>query len=424
MRDLILLAFIFGTLLVAMRYPFVALLLWGWFTLAAPQQSTYFANALSINTVIAVVAIGALAVHGEFGRARLTGVSWLLLAFLGWLGIAQMCSLAPSESALYTDRFVKVVAFVFLCSITATSRLRVHALLWLLVLTIGFYGAKGGLFTILTLGQTHLFGPDNTILYDNNHLGIAMAAMLPLMVYVAHRARHGHIKTAAWIVLGLTTIAIVGTQSRGAFLTTAVVGLLFWWRSHRKVLFGGLAALAALPSLIMLPSTWTDRMGTIAEASQDASFTGRVDAWVINWELALANPITGTGMRVPYIPEVAATVSDRTPRAAHSIYFEVLGGTGFVGLALYLGLFAVTMRTARKTEKTWAGTWRADLARYGQISLIAFGVGGASASMEMWEGYLMVMALLSLTARSFEKAPSHSPTHTWTRMGQTVPSAP
>ena len=129
---------------------------------------------------------------------------------------------------------------------------------------------------------------------------------------------------------------------------------------------------------------------------------GRVDAWVINWKLAKQSPLTGAGLRNSYQKEIAAAVdSERAERAraAHSIYFEILGGAGFVGLAIYLSIFATAFFSAwaiylsRKNPQL--APWKANFAYYAQMSLVVFGIGGASTSMEMWDGYLVVIALVA-----------------------------
>jgi len=116
---------------------------------------------------------------------------------------------------------------------------------------------------------------------------------------------------------------------------------------------------------------------------------GRVDAWVINTKFALENPLTGAGLRNPYREDLAKKVdAERAPRAkaGHSIYFEVLGGTGFVGFFIYMAMLAsgFFMAHALSREKRNHDTprWIRRLAYYLQISLAVFAIGGASASME------------------------------------------
>ena len=403
MRDLILVAFLAAGLLTTIRYPFAGLLLWAWFTLATPHQAAYAAGQLPLNMVIAAVTFIAFFWHGEFGRVRLTTLSWIILAFTAWLGVSQAASLWPENSAEPADRLLKIMIFVFLCSVTTTSRLRFHALLWVFALVMGFHGAKGGAFTLATLGQGRYEGIPNTILFDNNHMGIALAASLPIFFYLARQSGERLVRWGVWLVIALTVIGIVGTHSRGALLSLLALGGWLWLRSDRKILGAAAAAVLAVSALPLLPTDWTERMETITEADEDASFQGRVDAWVINWELAKAHPVTGAGLRNSYESWISSQVSARTPRAAHSVYFEILGGMGFVGLALYLGMLGYGFLTARRAERQYAeapgGRWRARFGRQAQASLVVFCVGGASVSLEMWEGYLLVIALVSALAR-------------------------
>jgi O-antigen ligase len=139
---------------------------------------------------------------------------------------------------------------------------------------------------------------------------------------------------------------------------------------------------------------------------------GRVDAWHINTELALAHPFTGAGLRNSYDKEIAATV-DRaraaSAKAAHSIYFEVLGGTGFVGLTVFLTIlataFLTTLRLQKMKSDASADPWVAPFAYYAQISLAVFCVGGAAVSMEMWDGLYILIALVA-AARRIANVPS------------------
>ena len=401
MRDLILIAFIFGGLLLALRYPFTGLLLWAWFTLATPHQAAYAANTIPLNTIIAGVTFISFFLHGEFYKVRPTLLMVLMGSFAAWLWLSQLQSLDPQNSAPYFDRFIKVLIFIFLCMMVVTDKLRFHALLWLFAIVMGFYGAKGGLYTLLTFGQNIYYGLPESILYDNNHLGIALASTLPLFLYLQGQTTHPSVKWGIRLVFVLSIIAILGTHSRGAFVSLTIFAGFIWLRSQRKILLMCLGLLIATPTLVVLPENWFDRMSTIQDAENDESFMGRVDAWWINYKLAREHPLTGAGLRNPYEEDIAQQVDIfRTPRAAHSIYFEILGGAGFVGLFIYLYLLGEAFLTAWIAERKYRNAnqhrWRSDFARHAQTSLAVFGVGAASVSLEMWEGYLLVIALISV----------------------------
>ncbi|MCA8889350.1 MAG: putative O-glycosylation ligase, exosortase A system-associated [Parvularculaceae bacterium] len=412
MRDALLMAVIFASLLATLRYPFVGVIVWAWFSLMTPHQLAYGVYGVPLNMVIAGVTIAALAVHGEFHRAfvhhRIDKLTLLLAAFAGWLAISQAFSLNPANSAVYFDRFFKTLIFAIVCAVAATTRLRAHALILILTLGVGFFAAKGALFTLATLGRYHVQGIELSVLEDNNHLGIAMASVLPMMLYLRGAVAKAWVKGAFTALAVLTVIAILGTQSRGAFICLVVFAGYFFMQSRHRGAFAAVALLISIPALTFMPASWHDRMATISDAGHDESFMGRVHAWQINWEFARANPVTGAGLRNPYLPELAEKVDPvlaKDAKAAHSIYFEVLGGAGFTGLAIYLALLATAYKRARRLARNGGPVFVRRFGYFTQIALAVFFVGGASTSMEMWDGYLMLIALTAAVSRMAEAAP-------------------
>lgn len=402
MRDALLLLVIFGGLLVTLRYPFAGVILWAWFSLMTPHQMAYGVFGVQPNLIIAAATIASLLLHGEAARFRLDAITWWLIAVAAWLFVSQGASLDPQNSSLYFDRFIKTLLFAILCAQMANTKLRVHALIWAFVLSIGFFAAKGAIFTALTLGQYRVQGVPLTILEDNNHMGIAIATTLPMILYLRDAAARPLMRHALTLLFLLAIFAVIGTQSRGAFISLAVFGVYFWLRSRRKVAILAAGLVAIVPAVMFMPSQWTERMATISEATEDSSFMGRVDAWVINTKFALEHPLTGAGLRNPYQEALAMKVdAERAPRAkaAHSIYFEMLGGSGFVGLFLYLALLAAALLKTGALQRVNPRRWEARFGYFSQISLIVFGVGGASASLEMWDGYLVVIALIAAASR-------------------------
>jgi len=402
MRDLILVGFIGFALAAAIRYPFVGLLTWAWFTLMTPHQAAFGVYGIPLNLVIAGVTIASYVASAEFTKFKLNKITGLIIAFAGWLTLSQTFSLDPDHSAIYFDRFIKTLLFIVLCTQMARDKLRFNALVWTLVASIGFFAAKGALFTIITFGQFRVQGLPQTILEDNNHIGIAIATILPLILYLRGEASRSWLRQALLALFCLSIVAIIGTHSRGAFLALAAFGGFFWIRSRHKLSILAGLTLLMVPTIAFMPAKWTERMTTISEATQDASFMGRVDAWVINRKLADQNPITGAGLRNSYQQEIAKTVDPKraeSAKAAHSIYFEILGGAGYVGFFLYMSLLAAAFFTAWRIYLTGINApndlWKSNFAFYAQISLAVFAVGGASTSMEMWDGYLIVVALIA-----------------------------
>ena len=278
----------------------------------------YGVYGLPINLIIAAATIGSIMMHGGFKKAGIDAITGLMIVFSAWLFIAQQFSLDGESSGEFFSRFIKTMLFVIICAQMATTKLRLHALLWMLVISLGYFAAKGALFTLVTLGQYRVQGLELTILEDNNHMGIALATVLPLIVYLRGQAQNAYVRLGLTALFITTIISIIGTHSRGAFLSLMVFSGYFWLKSKHKVALSVALILVMIPAIAFMPAKWADRMATIGQATEDASFMGRVDAWVINTKLAAANPITGAGLRNSYNPGNCAPSGLETGRKRKS----------------------------------------------------------------------------------------------------------
>ena len=85
-------------------------------------------------------------------------------------------------------------------------------------------------------------------------------------------------------------------------------------------------------------------------------------------------------------------------RSAHSIYFEVLGETGFVGLGLFLMLGLSTILTAGSIIRLTRGRsdldWARNLAAMLQVSLIGYAAAGAFLNLGFFDLYYAIIALV------------------------------
>ncbi|MBL4620194.1 MAG: hypothetical protein JKX88_08870 [Marinicaulis sp.] len=107
MRDIILIGFICVCLIATLRYPFVGLLTWAWFTLMTPHQLAYDVYGIPLNMVIAGVTIASYILSTEITKFRFTTITVLIITFAAWLTMSQIFSLDALNSAPYFDRFIK-----------------------------------------------------------------------------------------------------------------------------------------------------------------------------------------------------------------------------------------------------------------------------------------------------------------------------
>ena len=189
----------------------------------------------------------------------------------------------------------KVFLFLLVTAALLTSRERIHALIWVMVISLAFFGIKGGGFTLLAGGAHRVFGPEGTMIGDNNHLAVGLLVSIPLMNYLRMESRHAIIRYGLLATMALTLFAVVGSYSRGALLALGAVSGYFWLKSSKKLISGMLLAIALVTAVTFMPASWIDRMNTIETYQQDTSATGRLEIWHMAWSMAVARPLVGGG---------------------------------------------------------------------------------------------------------------------------------
>jgi probable O-glycosylation ligase (exosortase A-associated) len=302
---------------------------------------------------------------------------------------------------------------IFVLMMLLYTRKHIIALVWVLVGSLAYYGVKGGAFTIMTGGNSRVWGPTDSFIGGNNEIALALIMSIPLMYFLRSLYIQRWVKHAFIVAMVLTSAAIVGSQSRGALLGIAAMAVVFWMNldsaknnQSQKTLFGVLILAISLAMVAFMPQSWTNRMHTIGGYQQDASAEGRINAWHMAWNLA-SNNFFGGGFEMYYKATfMAYAPNPYDVHAAHSIYFQVLGEHGFVGLFLFLLVWFVTWRWAgwlRRNAKNNPDTeWAAVLGSMVQASLAGYLVAGAFLSLAYFDLPYNLMALVVLSRRWVE----------------------
>ena len=217
-----------------------------------------------------------------------------------------------------------------------------------------------------------------------------------------------------WITLAGAVFSAIGSYSRGAFLALGVVGAFMFVRSHRKWPMVMAVVPIGLLALGFMPQQFWERMSTISSYNADASAVGRLVAWETAFNVANAR-LTGGGFSFYLVPENFWRFSppDAFVRAAHSIYFQVLGDHGWIGLLLFLLVIAQVM--FRMQREIWherralragssTSSSRLELFQALQLSLIAYLAGGAFLSVAYWDitWYLIGLGLFLASRRDLK----------------------
>lgn len=398
MINLAIVGAILGGIPIILRYPFAGIIFWYWVSIMNPHRLSWgFAYDFPVAMVIGATAIGAYLVSRERKSLPTDTTTILLILLTLWVTLTTVFAANPDDAWGKWDRTIKILVMTFLTIAMVTNRVRLHAVIWVLALSLGFYMLKGGVFTLIRGADDLVWGPPQSFLADNNQFAMALLMAAPFVRYLQVMSAHRAVRIAFGATLVIGAIAVIGTYSRGAFLAMIAVGAFLTLRSHYKVQVGFLVLIVAAIAFVITPIEWVNRIESIANYEQDASAVGRFDAWTFAWRYALDHPILGGGFLVNIDPNIFYQYVPNaiTARAMHSIYFEVLGEHGFVGFGLFMALLGSTWRGFAQVRRTCrdSAAWARDLAGLGQVSLVAYATAGVFYNLAFFDLFYLVVAM-------------------------------
>jgi probable O-glycosylation ligase (exosortase A-associated) len=427
MRDIILVAVTGLLILGVFKNPVWGAYLWAWYGLMNPHKLSYgFAFSLPFAQAIAAITLLMWLVARHKRGIPFSSVSALWYLLFIWMTVTSFFALNMQE--LVVDRWIFVAKIQLMLAVSlmlVVEAKHLKTLVIVVTLSVAFYGIKGGVFTVLTAGSGRVWGPPGSLLEGNNELAVALVMLVPYLFWMRQTLKNRWVKRACMAFIVLCIFSILGSQSRGALLAILAMALFLGLKSGKPVQMSLLLGLGLLVAIAFMPDSWTKRMDTIGTYKDDDSAMSRIWTWTTLFNVAVARPLVGAGFRAdaqvvfrnyaPQGPEWSAF--DNLVYVAHSIYFQMLGEHGFVGLGLFLGLWAAVWLHARKlirkSEKHPSlADWLPLLMRMTQVSLIGYLVGGAFLSLAYLDlvyylmGYVIVADRL---VRDAELAPALPP---------------
>ncbi|MDA8092657.1 MAG: putative O-glycosylation ligase, exosortase A system-associated [Betaproteobacteria bacterium] len=427
MRDIVLTIFIFSLLPSCFMRPWFGVLVWSWIGFMNPHKLCWgFAQTMPFAMMVGIATLVGLVLSRDKKSIPWSRELVVMLVLLTYFTFTTFFAWAPPHAWPQWEKVVKVFLMVFVTTMVIFGKKRIHALLLVIAFSIGFYGVKGAIFTVRTGGHDEVWGPMGTFIGSNTFLGLAMIMVLPLLVFLAREEERVWMRRLLYATATCTFVSIIFTYSRGAFLGLAAISPLLFLRTKHKAL----VSLLLVPMLFFgaqwAPKALFHRADTIEHYHHDYSAMQRLQAWSVAWNVARTHPFTGGGFEYEWIPNrqwlsYADPIYNKfghTARAAHSIYFQVMGQHGFVAFGLFIlllvwALISLTrlQRLARLVpEAQWIGNYAMAI----QIGIVGYMVAGAflaSAYFDLMWAYIGLTAILRrelaiVTARAPAKAPA------------------
>ncbi|MET0518610.1 MAG: putative O-glycosylation ligase, exosortase A system-associated [Burkholderiaceae bacterium] len=403
MRDVVLALSILWFVYQGLRHPWIGVIGWTWISIMNPHALSWNLRDMPVAAAIGGATLLGVLLTRDRKQFPLTRESITLMVFMAWMCIVLPFSFYWDNSYELWNRIMKIDLMILVAMAVLHERRHIMALAWMLVFSIGFFGVKGGMFTLATGGSYRVWGPDGSYIGGNNEIALALVMIIPLMRFLQLQTANKWVSRGLLASMLLCAIAALGSQSRGALLAIAAMTAVMWWRGKSKLAMGVVFVVLGIALIAFMPDSWTERMSTIKTYDQDGSALGRLNAWWMAFNLAKDN-FFGGGFMVSTPQLFAKYAPDPTDvHAAHSIYFMVLGEQGFVGLAIFLLLWLFVWLAAgrlraqgRRQPET---QWVSDLGAMCQVSLVGYAVGGAFLSLAYYDLPYNILVLTVIAGR-------------------------
>jgi len=400
-RDILLTVVVFGSLPICLLRPWVGMLVWSWIGYMNPHRLAWgFARNIPFAFMVAIaVMFGFLFTKDRYSLPRTREVFLLLLLWATFF-LSTLFAVYPQDAWDHLNKVSKILLMTFMTLLLFQDTKKVTMLLWVIALSIGFYGLKGGIWAVLTGGQNMVLGPPNSFISGNTEIGLALNMVLPLLLFLRRETNRPWLRHVLLAIFVFSIIAILITYSRGALLGLAVVLSALFLKGRGKVIALLILCVGFFLAAMYLPEKWVGRMETIKTYEQDRSAMGRLKAWEMAWNLALDRPLLGGGfdtfkpeMYERYLPEFPASRRD-----AHSIFFQVLAEHGFTGIVLYIMLILSTFLSLRKliqrSRRNPSLQWIFSCAQMLEASLIGYVVSGMFLSLSYFDLFYQFVAIV------------------------------
>ena len=373
MRDILILALTGSLSIAALFRPVLGMLAYFAYTFTAPYSYTWgvartfpHVQALAVCTIIGYV----MSSEKRIPKQR---EFILLLTLWGFFAISTITAFSPEEAMTYLVHVSKIILMTVLCILVINSKDNLYLLAKVVALSIGLYALKGGLFVILTGGQSTVWGPDGTILSNSNAIGLAMAVNVPLLYYLSREESHKWLRLLMKAMLVFSYLSVVCTFSRGAWLGLAVATGLIIARSKRRLLIIAILCICSVfaSSLLMvyLPERVIDRFDALVNYDKDETGTAqeRFSSWEFCKRVGFANPFLGAGfdfvsakVYMRYMPEhveywtkklQSGTNQERVAWSCHNSWLTIWAEHGVPGMVLWLMLLGSCFHSAESLRK-------------------------------------------------------------------------
>lgn len=307
------------------------------------------------------------------------------------------------------------IGLIFLVAMNVlTERSRLRFYIFLTLAAYALYPVRGAIFNqfiyhAAVVGRIAW----NGMFANPNDLAALLLFPLGLSAGYLYAERQKYFRYAAFGGIGLISLIVFMTQSRGAILALAFFGAWTLARQKRRARMLPAVLAVVLVVVVFAPNDVWSRMqkigsasssGQLKEADDQGSAEQRFEIWKVASAIARDYPITGVGLgayqymhwRYMIKNTEGFKMTARGKRDAHSSYFTALVETGIPGFIFWISIFITTLRMASRARRTIKAS-DPDRERqifFASLGVLAFGVAGIFGSWNHTPYTYMNVAIL------------------------------
>jgi len=391
LRDILLFAILLAVLLLITRRPFFGCLGWVIFGVMNPHRLSWgLAYDFPFSQIIAIATLLGLVLTKQHRTVKGGAAAIVLIFFFLWSCVTTVFAFNPEPSFAYLLRVLKTFVMTLVMLTLMRTKRDVILMVAALAFSLAFYGTKGGLFVIATGGNYMVMGPPDSPMDGNNSLGVGLTMVIPLLYFLRQQFSNRWLRWCLNASMLLCAVSVMGAYSRGAMLAIGAMSILLWLRSKNKIGILALAVVFALVAIPAMPEKWTAKMNTLEAYEKDDSAMFRLYTWETAYNIAKDRfPVSGgfewespkTSAKYSPLPSLVLV--------PHSVYFQVIGSQGFIGLALFLTFWLLVWQQCRWLRINSLNKpgleWMNLLGSMVQVSLVGYAVGGAFLDLAFWD---------------------------------------
>jgi putative inorganic carbon (hco3(-)) transporter len=438
MRNAAILIFIGIGLLYSIGNRFGSILFYWWFAVFRPQDWIYLdVSALRLSLVVGVFVVAGCLLTGQFPLVR-GPLPILMLILLVLEAVGTFTAGCPHGWTKWESLARMFLLLFFTARLTVTPR-QIMFLLLVVGMSLGFFASKAGFFSLLADGASQYGAVNLGGSFSGSNafaLGTAVAIfyMLACALNVSWITRSegtdletSFERVSRWAIFGcilLSAFNIASLSSRGSSVALILGAIIFVVQRGKSIKLAlKLAPIALIVVMVVpLPDGFTERMESVFADKEDldASASSRPHLWAVAREITKIYPLgIGSQCYIFYYDRFdSANGLFGSRRAVHSSHFQILTEAGYLGFAVWIGLFVTSTlqlwRVRKRSRTASIGVARqrflATTSSAMFCSIVTFGVGSSfyeTAHMELiWLSFLITSLLANLSIRMVAEAAS------------------